>query len=184
MAIGVGIAIVFVILASLYNTLVGLKNRVENVLASVDVLLKKRYDLIPELVSTVKTYMQYEQKTLTNIAAIRSRAVSSNVTQEGRVELENRLSEELGNLLVAVEAYPDLKANQNFLELQKSLNEIEEQLSAARRFYNTSVTNYNNAIEMFPTNLVAAIMNYHRKKLFETPVSEQQKVNVGNLFNQ
>ncbi|MEO1127276.1 MAG: LemA family protein [Cyanobacteria bacterium J06639_16] len=177
----VGTVIVFVIL---YNTLVGLKNQVQNAFASMDVLLKKRYDLIPDLVSIAKKYMQYEQQMLTNIAALRSRAVPGSVAETGRLELENQLTEELGNLFLTVEAYPDLKANHNFLALQQSLNEIEEQISAARRFYNTTVTDYNNAVEMFPTNLVAAMMSYRRKQTFETSVTERQKINVGNLLNE
>lgn len=176
--------ILVVVFVVLYNTLIGLKNRVENTFSGIDVLLKKRYDLIPDLVATVKRYTQYEQETLTNIAALRARAVSGQVTGEGRIQLENRLSEELGNLMISIENYPDLKANQNYLNLQQTLTEIEEQLSAARRFYNTTVTEYNNAVEMFPTNVVAGMMSYRRKQLFEAPANERQKQSVSNLFNQ
>lgn len=176
--------IVMVIFIVIYNTLIGLKNRVENTFSGIDILLKKRYDLIPDLVATVKGYTQHEQATLTNIAALRARAISGQVTEAGRLPLENRLSEELGSLMIAVENYPDLKANQNYLNLQQNLTEIEEQLSAARRFYNTTVTEYNNAVEMFPTNLVAGMMNYRRKQLFAAPANELQKQNVSRLFNQ
>lgn len=176
--------ILVVVFIVIYNTLIGLKNRVENTFSGIDVLLKKRYDLIPDLVATVKAYTQHEQTTLTNIAALRARAVSGQVTGEGRIRLENRLSEELGNLMIQVENYPDLKANQNYLNLQQNLTEIEEQISAARRFYNTTVTEYNNAVEMFPTNLVASMMSYRRRQLFAAPASERQNQSVSNLFNQ
>ncbi|HHP7243202.1 MAG TPA: LemA family protein [Elainellaceae cyanobacterium] len=168
----------------LYNSLVGKKNQVDNAFASIDVMLKKRCDLIPNLVATAKQYMQFEQQTLTNIAGLRARAVSGRLTQDARVEVENQISRELGNLMVSVEAYPDLKSNQNFLQLQRSLNEIEEQISAARRFYNSAVTNYNNAVEMFPTNIFANMMNYRRKHVFEATETERRNVNVRNLFNQ
>ena len=168
----------------LYNTLVRLKNRVENTFASIDVMLKKRYDLIPDLVATAKNYMQHEERTLSNIAALRSQAISAQTSDGQRLELENQLSREIGNLLVAVEAYPDLKADQSFKMLQMALIELEEQLSAARRFFNTAVTDYNNAVEMFPTNIVAGIMSYRRKPLFEIPETQRQKHDVGQLFQQ
>jgi LemA protein len=167
-----------------YNTLVGKKNQVDNAFASIDVMLKKRCDLIPNLVATAKEYMQFEQQTLTNIAGLRARAVSGRLSPEARVDVENQLSRELGNLMVAVEAYPDLKANQNFLQLQGSLNEVEEQISAARRFYNSAVTDYNNAVEMFPTNIFANMMSYRKRPWFEATETERRNVNVRDLFNQ
>lgn len=185
MAVAIVLLILVVVVSiAFYNRLVGLKNRVENTFAGIDVLLKKRYDLLPNLVATVKQYTQHEQQTLTNIAALRAQAVSGQVTGEGRIELENRLSQALGNLMISIENYPDLKANQNYLNLQQNLTEIEEQLSAARRFYNTTVTEYNNAVEMFPTNIVAGMMSYRRKQFFEAPVSERHNPSVSSLFNQ
>lgn len=182
-AIGILVILSLVVIV-FYNTLVRLKNRVENTFSGIDVLLKKRYDLIPNLVAVVKGYTQHEQDTLTNIAALRARAVSGEVAGSDRLQLENQLSQQLGRLMIAVESYPDLKANQQYLNLQQNLSEIEEQLSAARRFYNTTVTEYNNAVEMFPTNLVASMMSYRRKALFEAPAVEQQNPNVSSLFNQ
>lgn len=127
--------------------------------------------------------MQHEQKTLTDITELRSKAVAGNLSDNEKVNLNNKISKAMSGIMVAVENYPDLKANTNFLQLQGTLNEIEEQISAARRAYNSSVTDYNNAIEMFPTNIVASIMNYKLKKLFEISEQERQNVNVGNLFN-
>lgn len=165
----------------LYNTLVGKKNQVDNAFASIDVILKKRCDLIPNLVATVKQYADYEQETLTRVVGLRARALSADGDE--RIQVENQISRELSGIMVNVEAYPDLKASQNFMDLQQSLNEVEEQLSAARRFYNTAVTDYNNAIEMFPTNLLASGMNYSRKTVFEATEQERQNVNVKSLFN-
>jgi len=185
MAVAIGaLVILIIVFIVFYNTLVRLKNRVENTFSGIDVLLRKRYDLIPNLVAVVKGYAQHEQETLTNIAALRSRAASGEVSSNERIQLENQLSQQLGRLMIAVENYPDLKANQQYLNLQQNLTEIEEQLSAARRFYNTTVTEYNNAVEMFPTNLVASIMSYRRKALFEAPAIERQNPQVSNLLNQ
>ncbi|MDX2098137.1 MAG: LemA family protein [Leptolyngbyaceae cyanobacterium bins.59] len=173
--------ILFAIWMTLYNSLIDKKNQVEKAFSSIDVLLKKRSDLIPNLVATVQKYMQFEQETLTEIARLRSKAIQAKGNE--RVQLENQISHSLGNIMIAVEAYPELKANQNFADLQASLNETEEQISAARRFYNSAVTDLNNAIEMFPTNLLASSMNLRPKPFFEATEQERQNVDVGNLFN-
>ncbi|MFH1519961.1 MAG: LemA family protein [Candidatus Omnitrophota bacterium] len=177
------IAVVILIPVILYNSLVGKKNQVTNVFASIDAILKKRYDLIPNLISTVKTYMEHERGTLTEITELRAKATSGQLSDDDKVELDNKISKALGGIMIAVENYPDLKANQNFLQLQGSLNEIEEQISAARRAYNTVVTDYNNAIEMFPTNLMASMMNYRFKKVFEIAEAERKNVDVKGLFS-
>jgi len=176
----IGAAVLFFVI--LYNGLVAKKNQVSNVFGTIDALLKKRYDLIPNLVATVKQYMQHEHDTLTEIADLRARGVAGNLPDADKVQLENRLSRMLGGILVAVENYPQLKADENFRQLQGSLNEVEEQISAARRAYNAAVTDYNNALEMFPTNVVASMLNYQRRALFEIPPAERQNVNVGKLF--
>jgi len=182
----IGFAVVAVVAIlmylALYNTLIAKKNQVTNVFGAIDALLKKRYDLIPNLVSSVKTYMEYEKGTLIQITELRARAVSEKLTDDEKVDLDNKMSRLLGSIKVAVENYPDLKANQNFLQLQAALNEVEEQISAARRAYNASVTDYNNAVEMFPTNIVASIMNLTSKIVFEIPEEERKTVNVGEMF--
>ncbi len=167
----------------LYNSMVGKKNQVEQAFATIDVMLKKRYDLIPNLVNTVKTYMKHEASTLENITKWRAQAMSGNVSPDEAVGLNNMIGKALGGIMVAVENYPDLKANQNFMDLQRSLNEIEEQLSAARRAFNASVTDFNNAVEMFPTNIIANMMGYRRRQLFEASETERQNVDVGSIFN-
>lgn len=175
-------AAVLIILALMYNSLVGKKNQVDNAFGSIDAMLKKRYDLIPNLIATVKTYMQHEKDTLTKITELRSKAMSGNLSNDDKVALNNQLTKAIGGIMVAVESYPDLKANQNFLQLQGSFNEIEEQLSAARRAYNASVTDYNNGVEMFPTNLLAGIIGYKRRQVFEIPEVERQNVSAADLF--
>ena len=166
----------------IYNSLVQKKNQVTNVFATIDALFKKRYELIPNLVAVAKNYMEYEKGVLTQITELRSNAVAGNLSNEEKVDLENKMSKLIGNIRIAVENYPDLKANQNFLQLQSSLNEIEEQLSAARRAYNAAVTDYNNAVEMYPTNVAASLMNYKTKAVFEVPEEERKPVDVNNLF--
>lgn len=178
------VIVVFIVLipVMMYNSLVGKKNQVENVFGSMDAMLKKRYDLVPNLVETVKTYMKHEKELLTNVTKLRAKATSGTLSDNDRVALDNQLTKALGGIMVAVENYPDLKANQNFLNLQGSLNEIEEQISAARRAYNSAVTTYNNAVEMFPTNIMASMMNYQRKNVFEIPEAERKNVDVGKMF--
>lgn len=178
------IGTIILIIILLYNSLIDKKNQVEKAFSSIDVLLKKRCDLIPNLVAVVKNYAQFEQQTLIEITNLRSRLVSGRATGATRVDLENQISRLIENILVSVEAYPDLQANLNFIQLQESLNEIEEQISAARRFYNTAVTEYNNAVEMFPSNLIAAAMNYRQRRLFVTSQQDRQNVDVRGLFNQ
>ncbi len=175
--------ILLVISIIIYNNLVYKKNQIERSFASIDVLLKKRCDLIPNLVAVVKQHLQFEQKTLVEITRLRSRVMSGEVDEEQRLTLENQISRTMGNILALVENYPELKSDGHINQLLASLNEIEEQISAARRFYNTAVTEYNNAIEMFPSNLIAANMNYRTKQVFVAGDRERQNVDVDGLFN-
>jgi LemA protein len=178
--------IVLVVLAVLcigiYNSLVGKKNAVEKAFGSIDVMCKKRYDLIPNLVATVKQYAAHEAGTLEKVTALRNQASSGNLSSDETVQLNNQLTHALGGLMVSVEAYPELKANENFAQLQRALNETEEQLSATRRAFNAAVTDFNNAVEMFPTNIVAGMMRYTRRQLFEAAEQERKNVDVGQLF--
>ena len=174
------VALLFVVM---YNSLIGKKNNVENAFGSVDVMLKKRYDLIPNLVETVKQYMTHEKETLTKITELRTRAMSGGMSSDDKVSLENQLTKAIGGIMVAVENYPDLKASDNFDMLQRSWNEAEEQISAARRSYNAAVTTYNNGVEMFPTNIIDNMLNYSRKEVFEIPETERQNISAKNLFN-
>ncbi len=157
----------------LYNNLISKKNKVEEAYSSIDVMLKKRTDLIPQLVNTVKGSIQHERETLTELTRLREKILEKDTKPVERFQLESQLGMMLGKLQVRAEAYPDLKANQNFLLLQASLNEVEEQLSAARRAYNAAVNSFNNAIEMFPSNIMGSMMGYSQRTLFT--ITEEEK---------
>ena len=174
--------VVGIILILMYNSLVSKKNQVENIFASVDTQLKKRYDLIPNLVATVSKYMDHEKSLFTEVTKLRAEANKPNISDEHKIALDAKMTSALGSIMIAVENYPDLKANENVMHLQRSLNEVEEQISASRRAYNQAVTDYNNAIEMIPTNFMASAMNYKRKEVFEITEGERKNVNVKELF--
>lgn len=178
----VAVVVVVGFLVILYNSLVGKKNQVTNVFGTIDALLKKRYDLLPKLIATVKAYMKHEKEVLEEITKMRAKAVSGRLSDDEQVELDNIMSKALGGIMVAVENYPELKANENFLQLQRTMNEVEEQISAARRAYNAAVTDYNNAVEMFPTNIVASMIGYRLKKVFEISEEQREDVDAEKLF--
>lgn len=174
---------VFLIGALLYNNLIGKKNQVEYAYSTIDAMLKKRFDLLPNLVETVKQYMTYEQDTLTKIVGLRENVKQNpNMPVEQRMETEDKISDLLGRVRIAVENYPDLKADGSFKNLQAVWTETEEQLAAARRTYNAAVTSYNNTVEMFPTNVVAGMMNYQRMAVLVTPEVERQAPSAKELF--
>lgn len=175
--------VIAVIAVLIYNSLIGKKNQVDNIFAGVDTVLKKRFDLIPNLVASVSQYMEHEKSTLEKVTELRSQAMKPGLSNDEKITLDAKLTSVLGSITIAMEAYPDLKANENVMHLQRSLNEIEEQISAARRAYNQTVTDLNNAIEMFPTNIVAGWMHLQRKAVFEITAPERNNVNVANLFN-
>lgn len=166
----------------LYNSLVAKKNAVANVFGSIDALLKKRFDLIPNLIASVQAYMQHEKGVLTEITELRGKALANPNLDQDKLNIDRALSQAIGRVMIAVENYPQLKASDNFLQLQRALNETEEQVSAARRAYNAAITDYNNAVEMFPTNLVASLISYQPKKVFEIPTEERANPNAGDLF--
>lgn len=176
------VGVILLWLAISYNGLVGKRNEADKAFSSIDTMAKKRYDLIPNLVATVQQYMQHERATLTEITEMRAKATSGTLSDDEKIELDGKLSKAVSGIMVAVENYPDLKASTNFMQLQGSLNEVEEQLSAARRFYNAAVTSYNNAIQMVPSNIVASMFNFKTKKLFEITEQERQNVDVKALF--
>ena len=160
----------------MYNTLVGRKNQVENAFASIDAMLKKRYDLIPNLVAAVEKYMTYERGLLEELTGLRARAVAGDLSEEETADLDNQLTKTLRSVFAVAENYPALRASEPFLHLQASLNEVEEQLSASRRAFNA--TDYNNGVEMFPLSLMAKAMGYRQKVWFAIPEDERQPVRV------
>ena len=169
-------------IVSIYNGLIRRRNEVDNAFGGMDVQLKKRYDLIPNLVSTVKQYAQHEKDLLTKVTELRTKATSGNLSNDEKVALDNQISAGMKGIMVAVEGYPDLKANGNFMNLQRTLNEVESQISAARRTYNAVITDFNNAVQSFPKNIIAGMMNLKTKQVFEIPETERQNVNVKDLF--
>jgi LemA protein len=163
------LAIIFLILLlaiSLYNRLVKLRNNREQAFADVDVQLKQRHDMIPQLVDSVKGYMGHERGVLTSITEARSNAMKATTIDE-KIAAENKLSTALEGLKVQVEAYPDLKASQTFIDLQNEISDIENKIAAARRFFNSATKELNIATELFPSNLIATLFNFKREAMFE-----------------
>lgn len=154
-----------------YNSLVTFKNRVKNAWAQIDVQLQKRYDLIPNLVETVKGYAKHETETLEKVIAARNLAMSS-TTPEAAIQNENVLAGTLRSLFALSESYPDLKANTNFIELQRTLEEIEQQISIVRMSYNDTTTIYNTEIEKFPKNIIAGLFHFKQYPLYEVDSAE------------
>ena len=181
-ALGIGLGILVLAVIGLYNGLIVKKNRVENAFASIDVMLRKRYDLIPNLVSTVKGYAGHEREVLEEVTELRRQALAGNRPTEERIGLDNRLSTALFGLIATVENYPDLKASEHFMHLQRTLNEIEEQLSASRRAYNSAVTDYNTAIEVFPNSILAGTLGFKRRSLLITPEQAREVPSVKASF--
>jgi LemA protein len=182
----VGILVLLVLwLISLYNGLVRLRNRRQNAFADIDVQLRQRHDLVPQLVETVKGYASHEKELLLRVTEARTAAMSAR-TIDDKIAAEQQLTSALQGLKVQVEAYPDLKANQNFLQLQEELSDIENKLAASRRFFNGATTEYNNAVESFPGNLVARNFGFQREVFFDLgtesrkQMDEPPKINFGN----
>jgi LemA protein len=177
------IGVIALIIILMYNTLISKKNQVENIFAGIDTALKKRFDLIPNIVASAKEYMTYEKELLNEVTQLRSQGMKPNLSAEQTVALDAKLTSALGSIMVSVENYPELKANENMIHLQRTLNEVEAQIAAARRAYNQAVTDYHNAIEMFPTNYMASYMNLKHKELFKVENHERNNINVKELFN-
>ncbi len=175
------LSLLFVVLAiwsvSLFNTLVQLRNKRQNAFADIDVQLRQRHDLVPQLVSTVKGYATHEKDLLEKITEARSAAMNASSIPE-KIATEQKLGSALAGLKIALEAYPDLKANQSFIKLQDSLNEIEEKLAVSRRFFNRCTTDYNNSVESFPSNLIANNFNFQREILFDLGSERREKLEV------
>ena len=169
-ALGVAAAVALYIVFS-YNRFVTLINRAKEAWADIDVQLKRRYDLIPNLVSTVKGYAAHEASTFDRVTQARTAAMGATTTAE-KAQSENMLTGALKSLFAVAEAYPDLKANQNFLELQRELSDTENKIQAARRFYNTNVRDLNTMVETFPPNIIAGIFNFSKMEFFELAESE------------
>lgn len=178
------VAVVFAIwLIAVYNNLVRKRNDVENGFSGMDVQLRKRYDMIPNLVATVQNYATHEQETLTRVTALRNQAVKGDLSMGDKLKLDSEMSKLMSGIMVAVEDYPELKASEQYMNLQRNITEMESQISAARRAFNAVVLAYNNAIQVFPTVLVASLFNFTRSNMFANSESERENPNVNELFN-
>lgn len=158
----------------LYNTFVSKRNMLEEALSGIDVILKKRFDLIPNLVETVKGYLTHEKETLANIVKLRNQALNAGSADE-KVQLDKQLGNAVGTIFALAENYPDLKANTNFLSLQEELSEIETEVERSKRYYNATVRDYNIAVESFPGNIVANSFGFPKKNLLELEDEKQRE---------
>ncbi len=175
------VVVLIIAIISIYNSLVTLRQRVKNAWSQIDVQLQRRFDLIPNLVETVKGYMTHEQDTLTKVAELRSSWAKAQTVDE-KAELDNELSRVLKTIMAVSENYPDLKANTSFMELQQELSETEDKIAYSRQFYNDTVTRYNTKLELFPSNFIASIFHFTAETLFEVDDAEARK-NVKVDFN-
>ena len=181
MSIGLIVLIIAVVLViegiGIYNGLITLKNRVDEAWSDIDVQLKRRHDLIPNLINTVKGYATHERELFEKVTAARTAAMGAE-TPAQKEQTENALSGTLKSLFAVAENYPDLKANQNFLELQRELTDTEDKIQASRRFYNTNVRDFNIKIETFPSNIVAGILSFTKRDFFAAEEGDKEVVNV------
>jgi len=174
----IGIVVVIALwLIAVYNSLIRLKNRTDEAWSDIDVQLKRRYDLIPNLISTVKGYAQHEKNLFEKVTQARTAAMGAQGPAD-KSQAENMLSDTLKSLFAVAENYPDLKANENFLELQRELSDTENKIQASRRFYNGNVRDFNIKIELFPNNLVAGMLNFTKRDFFEIKGEEKEPVKV------
>lgn len=171
------IVVLIIWIIAMYNGLIRMKNRVDEAWSDIDVQLKRRHDLIPNLVNTVKGYAAHEKEVFDKVTTARAAAMGAG-TAEAKGQAENMLSGALKSLFAVAEAYPDLKANQNFLELQRELTDTEDKIMAARRFYNGNVRDFNTKIQVFPTNIFAGMLNFAKREFFQAEAGEKENVNV------
>jgi len=176
MTTGIIILVVVVLLivwaVSLYNNLVRLRNNRENAFANIDVQLKQRHDLVPQLVATVKGYATHEREVLQRVTEARTAAMGATSIND-KIKAENALTSALAGLKVSLEAYPELKANQNFLQLQNEVSDLENKLASVRRFFNSATRELNNAVEVFPSSIFAKMFGFKKEPMFEVPKEER-----------
>ena len=161
----------------LYNNFISLDNKVKEAFSTMDVYLKKRWDLIPNLVETVKGYTKYEEETLTRVTKLRN-TVYNEMTNDEKIINNEELSSDVSKIMALKEAYPELKANENFIDLSNKLTKIEDDIANARKYYNGTVRIYNNKVQMFPNNIFAKIFNYKTKRMFEASLEDKQNIRI------
>ncbi len=174
------VVVLLLIFAGSYNRLIRARNRIDSAFSQIDVQLKRRHDLIPNLVETVKGYAAHERGTLDSVTQARAAAVSAGQggSPQAQAQAENALTGALRSLFAVAEAYPDLKANQNFLNLQEELTSTEDRIAYARQFYNDQVLSYNNGIATFPRNLIAGMFNFQKREYFDAAPEDEAPVHV------
>lgn len=170
------IVILVVIVIGVYNGLISKRNRVQDASAQIDVQLKRRYDLIPNLINTVKGYMKYEQKVLTQVTALRSSIVTGSM--QDKAQANNQISQALKSIFAVAENYPDLKASENFKDLQSQLEDTEDKIAFVRTSYNDYVLDYNNTIQQFPGAMFASSFGFQKADFFQTPEEQKEPVSV------
>lgn len=177
------LAVLVIIIIGMYNSLIRLKNRVDEAWSDIDVQLKRRYDLIPNLIETVKGYASHEKDTLEKVIVARNTAMGAQKSGDAKtqVEAENMLSSTLKSIFALSENYPDLKANSNFVELQRELSDTENKIQASRRFYNGNVRDFNTKLEIFPTNIIGNMLGFKSRDYFEIS-DEKERENVKVKF--
>ena len=175
------IVVILVVVALMYNGLITSRNRVKNAWSQIDVQLQRRFDLIPNLVESVKGYMTHEESVLAKVTELRTSWANASTVSK-KAELDSELTGALKTIMSVSENYPDLKANQNFTELQEELRSTEDKIAYARQFYNDSVTMYNTKLETIPTNIIASMFNFKQEELFEA-ASDEARQNVKVDFN-
>ena len=171
------IALIVFYLIGVYNSLITLRNKVKDQWSQIEVNLKRRFDLIPNLVETVKGYAKHEKSTLEDVIKARNAFASAN-TPEDEMKASGEITKAVSKLFALAESYPDLKANENFLNLQGELKETEDKISYARQFYNDTVMSYNNKVQMFPSNIIANMFNFKTETFFEADEAERKNVEV------
>lgn len=172
------LVVIAIAIISIFNRLVSLKNRTDEAWSDIDVQLKRRHDLIPNLVETVKGYAKHEKELFENVTKARTEAISSKGLEQ-KAKAENQITESLKSIFALAENYPNLKANENFVELQREITDTEDKIQASRRFYNGNVRDLNIAIESFPSNVIANMFKYQKRELFQLDdVSEKKNVEV------
>lgn len=178
-ALGI-LAVLALIIVGMYNGLIRLKNRVDEAWSDIDVQLKRRHDLIPNLIETVKGYAKHEEGTFTKVTEARNMAMQAQAGGDNKklAEAENMLSGTLKSLFALSESYPELKANENFLELQRELSDTENKIQASRRFYNANVRDFNTRLQVFPTNIFGRMLGFKDREYFEAEEGEKKNVEV------
>ncbi len=174
----IGIVILLVLICLIiYNSLVKSRNLVKEAFSTMDVYLKKRWDLVPNLVEVVKGYTSYENNTLTKITELRANSYND-LTMDKKININEQLTNAISSIIAVSENYPELKASENFLNLSKSLTKIEDDIANSRKYYNGTVRIYNNKIQMFPSNIVASLFNFKEASMFEAGIEEKNNVKV------